>query len=140
MKKIVSAIGVFILLLSGSLAIAQMNGGMMNDQNGIMHHDKMGEHHGMMDHGMMDHGQMMGGMMAMSNQMSATMGKMSDMMKDMPARNMKRMSGVMNQMSHQMQEMSLAMSTGRVTAKQMKHMQDRMNEIQRKMSGMEMHK
>jgi hypothetical protein len=35
-----------------------MSGGMMKDQSGTMHHDKMGEHHGMMEHG-----QMMSGMM-----------------------------------------------------------------------------
>src|ERR1017187_9560421 len=58
MKKTVSAIGVFVLLLGGSLAFAQMSGGMMKDQSGTMHHDKMGEHHGMMEHG-----QMMSGMM-----------------------------------------------------------------------------
>lgn len=43
MKKTVSAIGVFVLLLGGSLAFAQMSGGMMKDQSGTMHHDKMGE-------------------------------------------------------------------------------------------------
>lgn len=83
---------------------------------------------------------MMSGMMGMSNQMAETMGKMSGMMKDMPAGNMKEMSSAMNEMSHQMQEMSLAMGTGKVTTKEMKKMQDRMTEIQREMSGMEMHK
>jgi hypothetical protein len=135
MKKTVSAIGVFVLLLGGSLAFAQMSGGMMKDQSGTMHHDKMGEHRGMMEHG-----QMMSGMMGISNQMSGTMGKMSGMMKDMPADKMKKMSGVMNDMSHQMQEMSMAMGNGKLTAKEMKKMQDRMTEIQREMSGMEMHK
>jgi hypothetical protein len=135
MKKTVSAIGVFVLLLGGSLAYAQTSGGMMKDQSGTMHHDKMGEHQDMMEHG-----QMMGGMMGMSNRMSATMGKMSGMMKDMPAGNIKRMAGVMNDMSHQMLEMSVAMSSGKVSAKDMKKMQDRMMEIEKEMSGMEMHK
>jgi hypothetical protein len=135
MKKPVSAIGVLVLLLSGSLAFGQMSGGMMKDQSSTMHHDKMGEHYGMMEHG-----QMMSGMMDMSDQMSGTMGKMSGTMKDMPADNMKRMSGVMKDMSNQMQEMSMAMGNGNVTAKEMKKMQDRMTEIQREMSGMEMHK
>jgi hypothetical protein len=99
MKKTVSAIGVFVLLLGGSLAFAQMSGGMQKDQSGTMHHDKMGEHHDMMEHD-----QMMGGMMGMSNQMSATMG------------------------------------SGKSTAAEMKKMQDRMTEIQKEMSGMEMHK
>ena len=134
MGKTVSAIGVFVLFLGGSLAFAQMSGGMMKDQSGTMNHDKMGEHHGMMEHG-----QMMGGMMGMSNRMSATMGKMSGMMKDMPAGNIKRMAGVMNDMSHQMLDMSVAMSSGKVSAKDMKKMQDRMMEIEKEMSGMEMH-
>ncbi len=135
MKKTVSAIGVFVLLLGGSLAFAQMSGGMMKDQSGTMHHDTMGE-----NHGMMDHGQMMSGMMGMSNQMAEMMGKMSGIMKDLPAGNMKKMSGAMNEKSHQMQGMSLAMGTGKVTAKEMKKMQDRMTEIQKEMSGMAMHK
>ena len=135
MKKTVSAIGVFVLLLAGSLAFAQMSGGMMKDQSGTMHHDKMGEHHGMMEHG-----QMMGGMMDLSNQMSEMMGKMSGTMKDMPAVKMKSMSGVMNDMSHQMREMSMAIGNGRVSAREMKQMEDRMMEIKKEMSGMEMHK
>lgn len=64
---------------------------------------------------------MMGGMRDMSNLMSATMGKMSGMMKDMPAGNMKNMSR--------------AMSSGKVSAKDMKKMQDRMIEIEKEMSG-----
>ena len=131
MKKTVSAIGIFVLLLGGSLAFAQMSGGMMKDQSGTMHHDKMGEHYGMMEHG-----QMMSGMMDMSHQMSGTMDKMSGAMKDMPADKMKRLSGVMKDMSSQMQEMSMAMGNGKVTAKEMKRMQDRMTEIQGEMSGM----
>ncbi len=135
MKKTVSAIGVVVLLLGGSLAFAQMSGGMMKDQSGTMHHDKMGEYHGMMEHG-----QMMSGMMGMSNQMTETMGKMSGMMKDMSPGNMKKMSGAMNDMSHQMLDMSMMMGSGKCTAAEMKKMQDRMTEIQREISGMEMHK
>jgi len=79
MKKTVSAIGVFVLLICGPLAFAQMSGGMMKDQSGTMHHYKMADHRGMMEHG-----QMMNGMTGMSNQMTEMMGKMSGMMKDMP--------------------------------------------------------
>lgn len=135
MKKTVSAIGVFVLLLGGSLAYAQMSGEMMKDQSGTTHQDKMGEHHGMMEHG-----QMMSGMMGMSNQMAEMMGKMSGMMKDMPAGNMKKMSGAMNEMSHQMLDMSTMMGSGKCTAAEMKRMQERMTKIQGEMSGMEMHK
>ena len=135
MKKTVSAIGVFVLLLGGSLAFAQMSGGMMKDQSGTMHHNQMGAHPGMMEHG-----QMMSGIMGMSNQMAETMGKMSGMMKDMPAANMKKMSGAMNEMSHQMLDMSTTMGSGKCTAAEMKRMQERMTKIQGEMSGMEMHK
>jgi hypothetical protein len=135
MKKTVYGIGVFVLLLGGPLAFAQMSGGMMKDQSGTMHHDKMGEHHGMMEHG-----QMMSGMMGMSNQMTEMMGKMSGMMKDMPAENMKKMSGAMNEMSHQMLDMSTMMGSGKCTAAEMKRMEERMTKIQGEMSGMEMHK
>jgi hypothetical protein len=135
MKKTVSAIGVFVLLLGGSLAYAQMSGAMMKNQSGTMHHDKMGE-----QHGMMEHGQMMNGMMDMSNQMTGMMGKMSGLMKDMPAGNMKKMSSAMNEMSHQMLDMSVMMGNGKSTAPEMKRMQERMTMIQNEMSGLEMHK
>ncbi|HUX27730.1 MAG TPA: hypothetical protein VMV39_03040 [Terracidiphilus sp.] len=135
MKKTVSAIGVFVLLFGSSLAFGQMNGGMMKGQSGTMHHDRMGEHHGMMEHG-----QMMNGMMGMSNQMAEMMGKMSGMMKDMPAGHMKQMSGAMNEMSHQMQEMSMMMGNGKCTTAEMKSMHERMTKIQREMSGMAMHR
>ncbi len=135
MKKTVSAIGTFVLLLSCSLAFAQMGGGMMKDQDGTMHHSKMGGHSGVMEHG-----QMMSGMMGMSDQMSAMMGKISGMMKDMPVGDRKTVSGAMNDMSHQMLDMSVMMSNGKATAADMKRMQDRMAKIQREMSGMGMHK
>lgn len=135
MKKTISAIGVFVLLLGGSLASAQMSGGMMKDQSGTMHQDKVGE-----NHSMMEHGQMMSGMTGMSDQMAQMMGKMSGMMKDMPVGNMKKMSGAMNEMSHQMLDMSMMMGSGKSTAAEMKRMQERMTKIQGEMSGMEMHK
>jgi hypothetical protein len=135
MKKTVSAIGTFVLFLSCSFAFAQMGGGMMNDQNGTMLHSKMGGHSGMMEHG-----QMMSGMMGMSDQMSAMMGKMSGMMKGMPSADMEKMSSAMNDMSHQMLEMSMMMGNGKATDADMKKMQDRMAKIHREMSGMGMHK
>jgi hypothetical protein len=58
----------------------------------------------------------------------------------MPAGRMKMMSSAMNDMSHQMQDMSIAMAGGKVSAKEMKRMQDRMMEIRKEISGMEMHK
>ena len=122
MKKTITGTGSLVLLLSGSLVFAQMGGSMMEGQNKGMHHEQM-----------MEHGQMMGGMMGMSNQMYAMMG-------NMPPEKTKRMSGVMKDMSHQMLEMSTAMDSGKVSAEEMKKMQDRMMEIQKEMAGMEMHK
>ena len=81
-----------------------------------------------------------GNMMTMSNQMSEMMGKMSGMMKDMPKGNMKTMSGVMKDLSQQMMKMSTAIAGGKISGKEMKNMQDRMMEIQKRMSGMEMHR
>jgi hypothetical protein len=135
MKKSMTGIAFLVLLLSGPFVFAQMTGGMMKDQNKSISQGQMKE-----QGGMMEHGQMMGGMMDLSNQMSEMMGKMSGTMKDMPAVKMKSMSGVMNDMSHQMREMSMAIGNGRVSAREMKQMEDRMMEIKKEMSGMEMHK
>ena len=135
MKKTITGIGLLVLLLSGPFVFAQMDGGMMEGPNKSTPHGQMRD-----PGGMMERGQMMGGMMDMSNQMSEMMGKMSGTMKDMPPARMKTMSGVMNDMSHQMQDMSMAMASGKVSAKEMKRMRDRMMEIQKEMSGMEMHK
>jgi hypothetical protein len=130
------AFGVFFaFVMAATAAFAQMGGGMKEGQKSGMHQGQMMQHGGMMDHG-----QMMGGMRGMSNQMSEMMGKISGMMKDMPASNMKMMCGVMNDMSHQMMEMSMAMGSGKVSEEAMKKMQGRMMEIQKRISGMEMHK
>lgn len=133
MTKTITGITFLVLLLSGSFALAQTNGGMMNGQNKSMPHSQMSK-----QGDMMEHGQMMGGMMGMSNQMSAMMGKMSSMMKDMPPEKTKGMSGVMKDMSHQMLEMSTVMESGKVSAEEMKKMQARMMEIQKETSGMDM--
>jgi hypothetical protein len=49
----------------------------------------------------------------------------------MPAGNMEMMSGVMHDMSQQMIKMSKAMGKGKVSAKEMMKMQNRMMEIQK---------
>jgi hypothetical protein len=135
MKKIVIGISFIAFLVCGSFAFAQMGGGMKEGQKSGAHHAQMME-----QGGMMEHGQMMGDMMDMSNQMSEMMGKMSGMMKDMPKGNRKMMSGVLKDISHQMMDMSTVMGSGKVSAKKMKKMHDRMMEIQKRMSGMDMHK
>ena len=70
-------------------------------------------------------------MMDTSKLMAETMGKMSGMMKDMPRGDMKKMSGTMNEISHQILDMSRMMGSGKSTPAEMKKMQHRMNEIQR---------
>lgn len=135
MKKTAFGISFMVFLLCSSFAFAQMGGGMKEGQKSGMHHDQKME-----QGGMMEHGQMMGDMMSMSNQMSEMMGKISGMMKDMPKDNMKMMSSVMKDLSHQMMKMSTAMDAGKVSAKEMKRMRDKMMEIQKRMSAMEMHK
>ena len=78
--------------------------------------------------------------MTMSNQMSEMMGKMSGMMKDMPKGNIKTVFGVMKDLSQQMMKMSTAMGGGKKSTNEMKTMQDRMREIQKRMSEMESRK
>ena len=85
-------------------------------------------------------GQIMVDMMGMTNQMSDMMGKMSGMMKDMPADKMKTTSGIMKDMSHQMMEMSKIMEKGNASEKEMKKMQEKMTTLQKKMSDMGMKK
>ncbi len=140
MKTTVSAIGILVLFLGGSLAFAQMSGGMMKDQSGTMSKGQSSTMQHGEQHGMMDHGQMMGGMIDMSNQMAEMTGKISATMKDMPAGDMKKMSHAMNDMSHQMLEMSVIMGNGKITAAEMKKIQDQMTKIQREMPEMDMHK
>jgi hypothetical protein len=135
MKKTAIGISLIVLILSTSPVLAQMGGGMNEGQKSGMGHGQMME-----QGGMMEHGKMMGDMMTMSNQMSEMMGKMSGMMKDMPKGNMKTMSGVMKDLSQQMMKMSTAFGGGKISGKEMKKMQDRMMEIQKRISGMEMHK
>ncbi len=135
MSKTSFGLGFVAFLLCSSFAFAQMGGGMKEGQKSGMGHGKMME-----QNGMMEHGQMMGDMMDMSNQMSQMMGKISGMMKDMPNGNMNMMSGVMKDLSHQMMDMSTAMGSGKVSAKEMKKMHDGIMEIQKNLSRMETHK
>ena len=88
----------------------------------------------------MGQGQMMNNMMGMTNQMSEMMGKMSNMMKDMPAGNTKQMSELMKEMSRQMMDMSKMTGKSTVSEKEMKGLQDRMMQMQKKMSELEMKK
>jgi len=87
--------------------------------------------------GMMGQGQMMNNMMGMTNQMSETMGKMSNMMKNMPAGNMKEISEIMKGMSQQMMDMSKMMGKGTASEKDMKNLQDKMMQMQNKISEFE---
>ena len=133
MKKIGIGISLIVLLLGPSRVDAQR--GNMGNHGGMM-----GQGH-MKDHGsMMGHGQMMGDMMGMSDQMSIMMSKYSGMMKGMRTGNMKIMSSLMKEMSHQMMEMATAVGKDNVSVKEMKHLQNGMTHLHQRMSGMETHR
>ncbi|MGZ6250234.1 MAG: hypothetical protein ACXWMC_11520 [Syntrophales bacterium] len=114
-----------VLGLFTSYSYAQMSG-----QKGQMMEQK----------GMMGQGQMMSNMMGMTNQMSEMMGKMSNMMKDMPAGNTKQMSELMKEMSRQMMDMSKMTGKSTASEKEMKGLQDRMMQMQKKISELEIKK
>ena len=133
MKKLMIGIGLIALLLGSSFVFAQMSGGRMEGQKGDTQRDQMMERGGMMERG-----QMTSDMIGMSNQISETMGRMSGLMKHMRPGNINMMSDVMKDMSHQMMEMSEVIGSGRVSVKDMKQMHQRMMEIQKRMSEMEM--
>ena len=133
MKKLMIGISLIALLLGNSFVFAQMSGGRMEGQKGDTQRDQMMERGGMMERG-----QMTSDMIGMSNQISETMGRMSGLMKHMRPGNINMMSDVMKDMSHQMMEMSEVIGSGRVSVKDMKQMHQRMMEIQKRMSEMEM--
>lgn len=133
MKKLMIGISLIALFLGSSFVFAQMSGGRMEGQKGDTQRDQMMERGGMMERG-----QMTSDMIGMSNQISETMGRMSGLMKHMRPGNINMMSDVMKDMSHQMMEMSEVIGSGRVSVKDMKQMHQRMMEIQKRMSEMEM--
>jgi hypothetical protein len=125
---------IFVFALSVTYSFAQMGDGMMEgEQGGMMEHGRMMQHKGMMGHR-----QMMGDMMGMTNQMSDMMGRLSGMMKDMPPDRTMRASELMEDMSHQMMEMSGMMKRGRASYKEMKMLQGGMMKLQKRFSMMEM--
>ena len=86
MKKTISAIGVFVLLLGGSIASAQMSGGMMKDQSGTMHSRQDGresQHDGAPPDDERHDGHV-------GPDGPGRLGKMSGMMKDMPEGDIER--------------------------------------------------
>jgi hypothetical protein len=126
MKKLL-LIGL-ILGLFTSLSYAQMGG-----QKGETGKGMMGGQQGQM----MSQGQMTNNMMGMTSKMSDMLGKLSGMMKDMPATNMKQMADIMRGMSQQMMDMSKTMGIGAASEKDMKHLQDGMMQMQKKVSELE---
>jgi altronate dehydratase len=77
----------------------------------------------------MEQGQMMGGKIDMSILISTMKDKMSGMMNDVQQGKIKTMSRVIDDMSHSIWEMSLAMGSGKITSKEMKKMRNRIMEI-----------
>jgi hypothetical protein len=149
MKRIFFAI-ILVTGLVATYSFAQMSGGMMGTdkgghgsmmegqhQHGDMGQGMMEKDEHMMDYkGMMSHENMTGNMMEMMHQMSDMMHDMGGKMVDMPKDKMHNMSGMMRDMCTEMNRMSGMMDSGMANEKDMNAMHERMNEMQKKMSGM----
>lgn len=137
MKRIFIIISI-ILCLPATYSFAQMGHGMMRDsqmmgQGPMMDQkDMTGERH------MLEHGRMMDNMTGLTQDMSAVMNRMSEVMgnvsgtgRDLSRDNMHRLSNMMRDISSEMNRMSWIMDKGIVTDEEMKAMHDRMTEIQK---------
>lgn len=137
MRRIV-IISVLIMALSAAYGFAQTGNYMMKGQGGgMMGGGTMQGGRMMQRGGMMEHGQMMNDVMRMTDRMSRMMGKLSGVMKDMPRDKMMEASGLMRDMSRQMLAMSRIMQRGNASNGEMKELQLRMREMQKKFSGIE---
>ena len=118
MKRIL-IVTIMVSVLAASNSFAQMGHGMMREMpEGMMH-----EH-------------MMGNMTDMINELSGLMGKMSEMMKDMPKENMNSIAEIMKDMSFEMSRMSEMMDRGAVTDEEIKAVHSRIIELQKRMMEM----
>jgi hypothetical protein len=68
------------------------------------------------------------------------MGMMPDMIKDMPRDKMEMMFEMIRGMSPHMRDMSKCLEKGMVSEEDMKRMQDKMTQMKKKMSELEMKK
>lgn len=136
MKRIFIIISL-ILCLPATYSFAQMGHGIMRDSQMMEQKDMTGERH------MLEHGRMMDNMTGLTQDMSAVMNQMSEVMgnvsrtgRDLSKDNMHRLSNMMRDMSSEMNRMSLIMGKGKVTDEEMKAIRNRMMEIQKQISDM----
>ena len=89
---------------------------------------------------MMEQKEMMDNMMGMADQMSGMMARMPKMMMKVmpPPDTRKMMFEIMKDMSMQMMDMSKMMEKGTASHKEMKIMEDKMAQIQKKIGELEM--
>ncbi|RJQ48341.1 MAG: hypothetical protein C4538_04010 [Nitrospiraceae bacterium] len=122
-------LSILMLCLSSTYSFAQMGHGMMREMpGGTMHEHMMGHE------GMMNHEQMKGNMADMMNQLSGMMGRMSEMMKDMPKEKMHQMSSLMRDMCLEMNRMSEMMGKGAATDEEIKAAHHSINELKKRLS------
>jgi hypothetical protein len=89
----------------------------------------------MMEH--LEHGSVVHRLMVMTNMMSQVMGKMALVLQENQIDKMKRISGLMKDMSEQTREMSRIMEAGNASAEEMMQLQDKTMQLQQKMSEIE---
>ncbi len=117
-------ISVSLFAGSYSFAAGADNAQMDSTQQGMM-----------MEH--LEHGSVVHRLMLMTNIMSQVMGKMSLILQENQIDKMKRISGLMKDMSEQTREMSRIMEAGNASAEEMMQLQDKTMQLQQKMSEIE---
>jgi len=85
----------------------------------------------------LEHGSVMHRLMLMTNIMSQITGKMSLILQENQIDKMKRISGLMMDMSEQAKEMSGIMEAGNASAEEMMRLQNRTMQMQQKMAEIE---
>jgi hypothetical protein len=86
----------------------------------------------MMEH--LEHGSVVHRLMLMTNIMSQVMGKMALVLQENQIDKMKRISGLMKDVSEQTREMSRIMEAGNASPEEMMQLQDKTMQLQQKMS------
>jgi hypothetical protein len=124
-------ISILILGLMTSYSLAQMGHGMMRDSN-------MMEKHGMKESGqMIEHGQMMENLKGITRDMSTMMGQLSGIINQEMSRERRyEISEMMRDVAAEMNRISFMLERGNVTEEEMKDLENRMIEIQKRMSDM----
>jgi len=116
-----------VSLMVGAHSFAAEKGG--NVQMGVSQQDLMMER--------LEHGSVMQRLTLMTNIMSQVMGKMALILHENQIDKMKRISGLMKDMSEQAREMSRIMEAGNASAEEMMQLQNKTMQLQQKMSDIE---